>query len=379
MSTFEERILNLCKALVLHKDDVAGNEQATKEHLIGPFFSELGWKRDPKTWRAEFDADFNGRKKGEKVDYAILQNGEPIVLIECKPYTAKEKALTARDGQLARYFAATSAQISVITNGMLYRFFSDLEKTNIQDVEPFFIFDCTSPSKAEISALEKFSLGKFDIKIIKEWANEHQFSSKVKAFLSNIVARPNEVIGFAHYLLEHTHTGPRQQKVVQRLNDQLPELMNEVLGEQIKLRFSNATQPQANIADENGIITTSEEKAAFTLIKAMLAGAGKNSEEIIYKDMKNWMNISHKSKSNWFVRLFFNEPEKGLLFRISAGEIGPFLPLGAVAVAKGKHSFVVIDPKDISGYAKAILVSFESRAAAKDVDGEEDEMINAAA
>lgn len=78
MSTFEERVFSLCKSFAQHKDDVVGNEQATKEHLIGPLFTELGWKRDPKTWRAEFDADFNGRKKGEKVDYAILQNGEPI-------------------------------------------------------------------------------------------------------------------------------------------------------------------------------------------------------------------------------------------------------------------------------------------------------------
>jgi len=157
MQNFKDGILILCNELNIHKLDVEGNEQATKEHLIGPFFKELGWKRDPKTWRAEYDADFNGRKKGEKVDYAILNNNEPLILIECKPYSSKEKSLSARDGQLARYFAATSAQIAVITNGIVYRFFTDIEKPNIQDTQPFFVFDCSNPSDSDIDSLEKFT------------------------------------------------------------------------------------------------------------------------------------------------------------------------------------------------------------------------------
>ena len=38
---------------------------------------------NPKEVVPEFTADF-GSKKGEKVDYAIMKDGEPCILIECK-------------------------------------------------------------------------------------------------------------------------------------------------------------------------------------------------------------------------------------------------------------------------------------------------------
>ncbi len=48
----------------------------------------------------EFVADI-GTKKGEKVDYAILKDSEPVVIIECKHW--KERA-EAHNSQLHRYY-----------------------------------------------------------------------------------------------------------------------------------------------------------------------------------------------------------------------------------------------------------------------------------
>lgn len=59
-------------------------EEATKNALIMPFLAALGYNVfDPTEVLPEFTCDI-GTKKGEKIDYAILSDGKPIILIECK-------------------------------------------------------------------------------------------------------------------------------------------------------------------------------------------------------------------------------------------------------------------------------------------------------
>jgi len=68
-----------------------------------PFINVLGYDVfDPTEVVPEFTADI-GTKKGEKVDYAIMKDGKPIILFECKWSGAdlnKEHA-----SQLHRYFS----------------------------------------------------------------------------------------------------------------------------------------------------------------------------------------------------------------------------------------------------------------------------------
>ncbi len=59
-------------------------EEATKTSLTLPFIQILGYDIfNPSEVNPEFIADI-GIKKGEKVDYAIMKDGQPILLIECK-------------------------------------------------------------------------------------------------------------------------------------------------------------------------------------------------------------------------------------------------------------------------------------------------------
>jgi hypothetical protein len=82
----------------------------------------------------EFTADI-GKKKNEKVDYAIVVDGKPIILIEAKNHT---ESLDRHKTQLERYFTVTDSKFGVLTNGIEYRFYSDLEKENVMDNSPFF-------------------------------------------------------------------------------------------------------------------------------------------------------------------------------------------------------------------------------------------------
>ncbi len=95
--------------------------------LVVPFIDRvLGYDVfDPTEVVPELVADV-GLKKGEKVDYAIMKDGKPVILFECKqvgnPLSVEQAS------QLFRYFHVTEARIGVITDGIRYRIFSDLEK-----------------------------------------------------------------------------------------------------------------------------------------------------------------------------------------------------------------------------------------------------------
>ena len=115
-------------------------EEATKNALVMPFISALGYNVfDPTEVTPELCADV-GVKKGEKVDYAILREGKPIILFECKHHAADLGKVHA--SQLYRHFSVTEARFSVLTNGLVYGFYTDLEAPNKMDERPFFEFTC---------------------------------------------------------------------------------------------------------------------------------------------------------------------------------------------------------------------------------------------
>ena len=120
LKTFSQRVSQL-------QEHVA-TEEATKMSLVAPFFQLLGYDIfNPAEFCPEYTADV-GIKKGEKVDYAILINGNPIILIEVKSIN---KNLDKHSSQLFRYFATTNARFAILTNGITYRFYSDLDRKSV--------------------------------------------------------------------------------------------------------------------------------------------------------------------------------------------------------------------------------------------------------
>ena len=130
---FKEELKNYVKRIENTKDTLQ-TEEATKMALILPFFQLLGYDVfNTAEFCPEYTADI-GIKKGEKVDYAILVAGEPVILIEAK--TANKK-LDNHKSQLFRYFVSTPAKFAILTNGIEYRFYSDLDEPNKMDKDPF--------------------------------------------------------------------------------------------------------------------------------------------------------------------------------------------------------------------------------------------------
>ena len=134
---FIDQIKQFAKRVETLRDSIQ-TEEATKTSIIMPFFAMLGYDVfNPLEFTPEFIADV-GIKKGEKVDYAIIKNGEPVILIEAK---STNKKLERHDSQLFRYFGTTKAKFAILTNGITYRFYTDIEETNKMDKEPFLEFN----------------------------------------------------------------------------------------------------------------------------------------------------------------------------------------------------------------------------------------------
>ena len=97
---FKDQIKQLSERVVKLKDNIQ-TEEATKTAFIMPMIQALGYDVfDPTEVVPEFTCDL-GIKKGEKIDYAIHKDGQPIVLIECKHW---KEDLNSHNGQLFRYF-----------------------------------------------------------------------------------------------------------------------------------------------------------------------------------------------------------------------------------------------------------------------------------
>ena len=167
------------------------NEEATKMALIAPFIQALGYDIfNPAEVKPEFSADLPGIKQGERVDYAVLENGQPKILVEAKPYTADLR--TVEMGQLSRYFHVTSARIGILTNGQTFLFYSDLDKPNLMDEKPFAEINLFDLRSAPLEQIKQMSKAMFDIDTLLSTAERLKYLRGVKEQLKAELTDPSE-------------------------------------------------------------------------------------------------------------------------------------------------------------------------------------------
>lgn len=169
--------------------DSMDSEESIKHSCVIPFLKLLGYDvSNPLIVKPEYTADV-GIKKGEKVDYAILDSdGSPLVLIEVK---SLEKNLDKHIDQLYRYFSITGG-LGILTNGIEYRFFTDLDYDNRMDKTPFLTADLENLKDEDIEMFEKISYNQVDIKSIKEWGRENQNYHKILSRLKEEIKNPSD-------------------------------------------------------------------------------------------------------------------------------------------------------------------------------------------
>lgn len=210
--------------------DHVRTEEATKTALVMPFIQTLGYDVfDPTEVVPEFSADV-GTKHGEKVDYAIISDGKPVMLFECKHVAV---SLDHRQiNQLHRYFHATDAHIGILTNGIVYWFFSDTQKQNVMDSEPFLEIDLLSVDAGAVIELKRFAKQSFDVKSILNAATNLKHIATMKERLSLQLNSPDE--GFVKWIAGHVYAGKWTQSAKERFTGLSKQAFNELIDDRIK-------------------------------------------------------------------------------------------------------------------------------------------------
>lgn len=316
---------------VLERKSHIVNEEMTKQALIIPFLQKLGYDVfNPLEVRPEYVSDF-GTKKGEKVDYAIFKNGFPIIFIEAKSVNEK---LEKHSSQLYRYFNATpDVKIAMITNGVNYHFYTDLNQDNIMDNEPFFTFSMDNLTNTDLETIESFSKDQFDAEKLVKYAEELVYMSNLNSTLKELFRNPTDE--FLRFLIKDFSSSRITSNVLDRFRPIVKKAINHTLLEMISEGLSpreavaeaalTLAEPKNDLHNETmledlspkrGIITTEDELKSFDLVKEILTEGKYNVEELKYKDTTNYFSIFNRVGTKWFLRVNMNTAEKQILTRL---------------------------------------------------------------
>lgn len=331
MEAFIQQLKILSSRFEKIKDSIQ-TEEATKTSLIMPFIQALGYDIfNPEEFVPEFIADV-GIKKGEKIDYAIMENGNPVILIEAKSIHEK---LHKHDSQLFRYFGTTKAKFAILTNGIEYKFFTDLDEPNKMDIKPFFNFNLLELRENQIQEIAKFRKNVFNVENVLTTASELKYTNEIKTFLNQQWEEPNEE--FIKFLINNVYQGPKTKKVIDNFREIVKKSLNQFLNEKVNDKLQkalNSTDNKDNLEEKevavskektqfdeqeyvDNIITTSEEIEGYVIIKLLLKDSIE-SNRVFYRDNRSYFNVLiDDSIRKWICRLGLSSNNKYIQFNDS--------------------------------------------------------------
>ena len=259
-------------------------EEATKNAFILPFIKALGYDVfNPLEVVPEYVADI-GIKKSEKVDYAILIDGQPSILVECKHWSEN---LDVHNSQLFRYFHTTKAKFGLLSNGIIYRFYTDLVEKNKMDEKPFLEFNVTDIKDNQIEELKKFHKSYFDVDNIVNTASELKYMNELKTFINIEFQNPTD--GFVRHFAKQAYPGMLTAKLMEQFTaltkKSIQQYINDLITERLKsaLKKENDDDQKiteqeavlaADIANESKVETTADELEGFMIVKTILSLPG---------------------------------------------------------------------------------------------------------
>ncbi|MBZ4398171.1 type I restriction enzyme HsdR N-terminal domain-containing protein [Myxococcus sp. AS-1-15] len=377
--------LRLLSEQVRKRQAFIKGEEATKQALILPFIQALGYDiYDPTETQPEYVADFAKKRGGvmEKVDYALHLKGQPALFIECK---AADAVPEDHDGQLARYFNATpSVRIGVVTNGTRYRFFTDLQSSNMMDATPFMEFNVLNFTDRDVDLLRPFTKEFFDATSIQGHAEEIIFVGKVTALINELLRNPSE--SFVRFLLAEVElvSGRVTRNVVERfvpivkksIQTTLLDMMTKSIQQEIAQPNApsaaapspaEALQRTAEVADGPvvpQIETTELELEIFRIVQKQCAESALR-QSISYKDSTTYFGINLGKVTSWFIRAFTNGKKKSLVTRLPAEQAAMLAPGFEVEAAPdgiGRSRIYFNASGDIEKLRTLVLVAYEEEA-----------------
>lgn len=274
------------------------NEEATKTSLILPFFKILGYDiENPQKVIPEYNV------KSDRVDYSIMQNEMPLLFIEAK--SVKEN-LSKHKEQIEKYFNNSKVKIICLTNGLDYEFYSDLNKDNVMDSEPFLIFNLENITTFEISYLEKLTKENFEI----DNYNEIVYQIKATEFIRRQLENPSEE--FIRFVADNVSKKKKTQKFLSRIKNVIISSVKDIL---TFISTGSIALPQTETINKPNpkIVTTPEEMEGYKIIISILSET-LSIDNLNYKDTTSYFSIIADNKpKQWIARLCLGIKKKSIV------------------------------------------------------------------
>lgn len=315
---FKDQIKQLGERVAKLKDQIQ-TEEATKNAFIMPFIQALGYDVfNPTEVVPEFISDI-GLKKGEKIDYAIFKDGSPTILIECKHWAQN---LNIHDGQLLRYFHVSKAKFGLLTNGIVYRFYSDLVAANKMDEKPFLEFNINEIKDNQVEELKKFHKTVFDAESITNTASELKFMNELKQLIQQelINPTPDFVKHFARQVYPSVVTAKVLEQFTNLIKKSIQQHISDLITERLKTALTKEDEEtkkqeavqaleQAKL-DEVKVVTTDEELEGFMIVKTILRQKI-SATRIMHRDAQSYFAILLDDNNRKTIcRLYLNGSKK---------------------------------------------------------------------
>jgi hypothetical protein len=389
VNSFFEQLQRLAEQVRRRQPHIRG-EESTKQALIVPFLSLLGYDvHDPTELQPEYIADFAKKRAGgpsEKVDYAIRRDNVPVIFIECKAVDCEP---SAHSGQLARYFNATpSVPIAIITNGVRYMFFTDLEEKNILSERPFFQFNIFDFTTNDAEVLESFGRARYDPATIRERVEEIIYAYKINAYISEVLRSPSE--SFTRFVLSELNMFSGGKKLTAKLVEKfiptirraiqttLLDMATRSIREQAEAPPAAAVTPVAVAAPvarapeaavvsspvgkvaNTAIVTTPEELEAFEIVRQMCADSPLAAGAAVqYRDTVGYFAINAGSVRKTFVRLYFGGRRKSITTKVVLARASMLAHGFEVEASQDGSRVYLSAPKDLHRLRPLLLVAYE--------------------
>jgi hypothetical protein len=331
---FKDTIQQIVEKIAKQKDSIA-TEEATKNSFVMPVIAALGYDVfNPFEVVPEMDCDLV-KRKGEKIDYAIMKDENPILLIECKHC---KQNLNLHDTQLQRYFVASKARFGVLTNGIEYRFYTDLEKVNIMDEKPFLVVNMLDLSDNDIEQLKKFHKSYYNEQDILSTAQELQITIQVKEMLNRNFQMPDDE--FTRYFVRNLNDGKYTAKLVDQyrpiVKKSIASVINDIISDRLNVAMKNENKDEKQMPQEvenenqqpnemneeklpdgvvfqdreKGIVTIQEEIDAYNIVRSILRQYVDVSR-IQYNDYKTYFSVNIDGSTWWWIcRIYIGKRSK---------------------------------------------------------------------
>ncbi|MDX2035944.1 MAG: type I restriction endonuclease [Isosphaeraceae bacterium] len=348
IETFVKRVRDLA-------EHVRGNEQATKQSLIGPLFSLLGYDlTDPRECLPEYKVDFGKERSTKPIDWAFFSNGKPLFFVEAKEASRR---LVGFDEQLADYFAKSpEAKLGILTNGVQWRFFTDVSHLNVMDKEPFLKWDVLSDEKPPLDFLTILQKSQFNPQLIRAFAEQRRNQNLLLNELSRLLEPSSEFVRLAVSNIE-------TRKMTENVIDGWKPVLASALQEWVRQRMlSMALEPAATLepqADSPRIETTQEELEGFATIQSHLGP----DRPIAHEDTLSYFKVHLKERYTWVMcRLYFGRKRPIIWVPLSIEEAQPLADGFSMSTPQVGWTCVSLNsPADLKDLGELLRRSYDSQ------------------